>query len=78
MWTAKLYNSELPGCSSPSVWTNNKDRETLVPATLNARAPGEAVTTHFLQTNAALSLDAAHFPGGRGHQLPQVDGVVVE
>lgn len=54
-------------------------RETLnAPAALNARPPGESVIGHFLQADHALSFLRAHLPRGTGHQLPEVDGVVVE
>ena len=48
------------------------------PAVLDAGPPWEAVTTHFLEPHRWLPSGSAHFPGSPAHQLPQMDGVVVE
>lgn len=48
------------------------------PAALNAGSPWEAVAVHFLQTDHAFSLGPARVPRGPGHQLPQVERVVVQ
>lgn len=49
-----------------------------LPAALNARPSWEGVTANFLKADHALSLLPAHFPGQASHQLPQVDGVVIQ
>lgn len=49
-----------------------------VPAALNARSSWEAVAAHFLQRDHALSFNPSHLSGGAGHQLPQVNRVVIQ